>query len=142
PAISVRQQYVWLPVGAPVALSAPVGTTEVPQYGLSACERLSLGPHSPGRGSECPHRGRQKVRGASHNEVMDPILQQAGVGLGVPDVDKFQPLLSAEFLRIAQALGFSFKQAIGQPLTEVAAAQIAQRLAPGSGTVTQSRPKR
>ncbi len=50
--------------------------------------------------------------------------------LGVPDLDKFQPLVSSEFLRIAQALGFSFKQALGQPLTEVAAAQISARLSP------------
>jgi hypothetical protein len=62
--------------------------------------------------------------------------------LGVPDVDQFEPLLSAEFLRIAQAIGFSFKQAIGQPLTEVAAAQISDRLSPATRAGSQGRPKK
>lgn len=70
-------------------------------------------------------------------EHLVPILNT----LGVPEVDRFQPLLSSEFLRIAQALGFSFKQAIGQPLTEVAAAQIASRLSP-SKSGGPSRPKK
>jgi hypothetical protein len=59
-------------------------------------------------------------------ENLVPLLEN----VGVPDLDKFHPLVSREFLRIAQALGFSFKQALGQPLTEVAAAQIAARLSP------------
>jgi len=67
-----------------------------------------------------------------------PILDS----LGVADIEQFKPLLSAEFLRIAQALGFSFKQALGQPLTEVAAAQIAANLSPGNKTGNQARPKR
>ena len=67
-----------------------------------------------------------------------PILNR----LGVPDVDQFEPLLSSEFLRIAQALGFSFKQAIGQPLTEVAAAQITKRLSPPGAAGNQGRPKK
>lgn len=62
--------------------------------------------------------------------------------LGVPDVDQFEALLSAEFLRIAQAVGFSFKQAIGQPLTDVAAAQITHRLSPRASGGSQGRPKR
>lgn len=71
-------------------------------------------------------------------ENLVPILDS----LGVPDVDRFQALLSSEFLRIAQALGFSFKQALGQPLTEVAAAQIATRLSPPSRSGNQGRPKK
>ena len=67
-----------------------------------------------------------------------PILDS----LGVADIEQFKPLLSAEFLRIAQALGFSFKQALGQPLTEVAAAQIAANLSPERRTGNQARPKR
>lgn len=67
-----------------------------------------------------------------------PILDS----LGVADIEQFKPLLSAEFLRIAQALGFSFKQALGQPLTEVAAAQIAANLSPERKTGNQARPKR
>ncbi len=73
-------------------------------------------------------------------ENLVPLLES----LGVPDLDKFQPLLSSEFLRIAQALGFSFKQALGQPLTEVAAAQIAARLSPptkGGSQATASKPQ-
>jgi hypothetical protein len=71
-------------------------------------------------------------------ENLVPILNS----LGVPDIDQFQPLLSSEFLRIAQALGFSFKQALGQPLTEVAAAQIAARLSPPNQSGSQVRPKK
>ncbi|MEY2432295.1 MAG: hypothetical protein QOC92_2020 [Acidimicrobiaceae bacterium] len=67
-----------------------------------------------------------------------PIL----TSLGVPDIEKFEALLSSEFLRIAQALGFSFKQAVGQPLTEVAAAQITKRLSPPGGAGPQSRAKK
>ena len=71
-------------------------------------------------------------------ENLVPILDS----LGVPDVDRFRALLSSEFLRIAQALGFSFKQALGQPLTEVAAAQIATRLSPPSRSGSQGRPQK
>ena len=71
-------------------------------------------------------------------ENLVPLLRT----LGVPDLDKFQPLLSSEFLRIAQALGFSFKQALGQPLTEVAAAQIAARLAPPTKAGNPARPSK
>lgn len=67
-----------------------------------------------------------------------PLLRE----LGGTEVEKFRPLLSGEFLRIAQALGFSFKQAVGQPLTDVAAAQIMARLAPRSTAPTPPRPKR
>jgi hypothetical protein len=71
-------------------------------------------------------------------EHLVPIIKN----LGVDDVEQFEPLLSSEFLRIAQALGFSFKQALGQPLTEVAAAQITARLAPSNRPSGQARPRK
>lgn len=71
-------------------------------------------------------------------ENFEPVLKS----LGVPNVDQLKPFASAEFLRIAQALGFSFKQALGAPLTDVVAAQIAARLAPTSKSSGQSRQKK
>jgi hypothetical protein len=71
-------------------------------------------------------------------EHLVPIIKN----LGVDDVEQFEPLLSSEFLRIAQALGFSFKQALGQPLTEVAAAQITARLSPSNRPNSQARPRK
>lgn len=71
-------------------------------------------------------------------ENLVPLLES----LGVPGLDKFRPLVSPEFLRIAQALGFSFKHALGQPLTEVAAAQIAARLSPPTKASSRGAPNK
>ena len=47
-------------------------------------------------------------------------------------IDLFEPLLSAEMVTVLQLLGFNFRKAIGEPLTDLTARAIL-RLAPAAG---------
>ncbi len=56
---------------------------------------------------------------ASGQEVLEPQV-----------LDALESILAAETLTIMQLIGFNYRQAIGKPLTELAAAAIASRMPP------------
>lgn len=55
------------------------------------------------------------------DENLLPIIAQMG---GAEEVEAFKPLLSTESLKILQLLGFNYREAIGQPLTQVVSSYV------------------
>lgn len=60
--------------------------------------------------------------------VVESVLEKASGG-ALPEevqdlIDSLKPLLSPQVLIVAQLLGFSFRQALGEPLTKVARAKV------------------
>lgn len=62
----------------------------------------------------------QLVRSAAASEGEDAAAQQV--------IDLIQPLLSVETVTVLQLLGFNFRKAIGEPLTDLASKFISSRM--------------
>lgn len=54
--------------------------------------------------------------------VVESLLEASGQEAG--QLDQFKPLLSAETVNVLQLLGFNFRRAIGEPLTELVSKKI------------------
>lgn len=56
--------------------------------------------------------------------IIEKLAEAAEVGDAGATIELLKPVLSAETLKVLQALGFNFKQAIGEPLTALLRALI------------------
>jgi hypothetical protein len=59
---------------------------------------------------------------------------QSDPGQALAMIDLIRPLVSTEALTILQVIGFNFKRAIGEPLTDLVRSLIVARAAPGGAT--------
>lgn len=69
------------------------------------------------------------------------IFKQFSPGTNVDEFDQFKDLISIDTLKAMQLLGFNYKRAIGEPLTELCAAKIAALAKPASQIQHQSKRK-
>jgi hypothetical protein len=72
--------------------------------------------------------------------VLGDILSAAGQPQNNAAFDMVERLLSVETVTILQLVGFNFKKAIGEPLTELLASAIRSRIPGGSGQRSSAKP--
>jgi hypothetical protein len=74
--------------------------------------------------------------------IDEHLIPMLGEVVSQEQLAAMRPILSANSVRIAQLIGFSFKEGVGAPLTRVAASHIDKLAAPTVGSGWYSTPER